>query len=138
MKVFFDTNVYVAEVLLGETAELLIQATGRASWRVYVSAHVLEELERVMCEKLGFSRRLAILSRMRIRRRATLVESRQSRHIVPKDPKDSPILRAALEAGTDYLVSNDTHLLCLDPYEGLRIISMEDYRQLLTEQGLLP
>ena len=27
MKVFFDTNVYVAEALLGETAERLIEAT---------------------------------------------------------------------------------------------------------------
>ena len=46
MKVFFDTNVYVAEALLGETAELLLQATEQASWRIYVSDYVLEESSR--------------------------------------------------------------------------------------------
>jgi predicted nucleic acid-binding protein len=37
MKVFFDTNVYVAEVLLGEAAEQMLEATQRAAWRIYVS-----------------------------------------------------------------------------------------------------
>ncbi len=60
MKIFFDTNVYVAEALLGEAAEELIAATERASWRIYASAHVLAELERVLSDELGFSRRLAL------------------------------------------------------------------------------
>jgi predicted nucleic acid-binding protein len=61
MKVFFDTNVYVAEALLGEMAEQLIEATERASWRIYASAYLLDELQRVLVEKLEFSRRLASL-----------------------------------------------------------------------------
>jgi hypothetical protein len=31
MKIFFDTNVYVAEALLGETAEEMLAATEQAS-----------------------------------------------------------------------------------------------------------
>jgi predicted nucleic acid-binding protein len=57
--------------------------------------------------------------------------------MVPQDPEDSPILRAALDTGVDYLVTNDSHLLALNPYESVRIISMADYHQLLIEQGLL-
>ena len=55
MKVFFDTNVYVAEALLGHggTARL-IEATGRAGWRMFVSAYVLDETARVIVDKLGF------------------------------------------------------------------------------------
>jgi putative PIN family toxin of toxin-antitoxin system len=136
MKVFFDTNVYVAESLLGETAERLIEATLLGRWRVFTTGYVLDELNRVLTEKLGFPRRLATLSRRRIMRRSVLIEPGESRHVVPHDPKDSPILRAALEAGADYLVTNDRHLLALHPYEGLRIISMADYQQCLVEQGL--
>ncbi len=47
MKVFFDTNVYVAEALLGQMAEQLIEATERASWRTYASLYMLDEVERV-------------------------------------------------------------------------------------------
>ena len=137
MKVLFDANVYVAEALLGEAAEEMVAATERAGWRIFVSAYLLDELERVLTERLGFSRRLAVLSRQRTMRRARLVEPGASRHAVPQDMDDSAILRAALAAGAHYLVTNDRHLLAMNPYEGLQIISMGDYRRLLVAEGML-
>lgn len=77
------------------------------------------------------------MAQARILRRAVLVEPGASHHRVPQDPNDSPILVAALAAGVDYLVSNDTHLLALDPCEGMRIISMDAYYRLLVDEGLL-
>lgn len=138
MKVFFDTNVWIAEALLGEAAERLIEATSKAAWRIYSSSHVLAETERVLEERLGCNRRLAVLTRKRIQRRAAVVEPNPSRHQVPEDPADSPILQAALAAGVDYLVSNDAHLIHLSPYEGLRIVTMSEYRDVLKTHGLAP
>jgi len=135
MKVFFDTNVYVAEALLGSAATELIEGTVRLRWRILSSLYVLEETERVLVEKLGFSRRLGVLTREHVRRRAQLVPMMASRHQVPSDPADNPILATAVAAGADFLVTNDAHLLALDPYQGLRIISMTDYYQLLVDQG---
>jgi putative PIN family toxin of toxin-antitoxin system len=137
MKVFFDTNVYVAEALLGDAAERMVEATSKASWYIFTSVHVLEEVERVIVDRLDCSRRFAVLTRRRVARRAKLVTPPLSRHQVPDDPDDSPILQAALSAGVDYLVTNDTDLLSLSPYEGLRILSMSDYLALLQEHGLL-
>jgi putative PIN family toxin of toxin-antitoxin system len=134
MKVYFDTNVYVSEALLGETAAELLAATDRAGWRIHASVYLLGELERVL-ERLGFSHRLAVLSRQRVIRRSTMVEVGASRHEVISDAADTPILRAAVAAGVDYLVTNDRHLLDLDPYEGVRIVSMADYRQILVNEG---
>lgn len=138
MKIFFDTNVYVAEALIGDAAELMLAATERAAWRIYASSYLLDEFERVMTEKLGFSRRFALLCRARIIRRTALVQPGESRHSVTGDPTDTPILRAALAAKVDYLVTNDRHLLDLDTYEGLRIVSMTEYLRLITEEGLVP
>ena len=137
MKIFFDTNVYVAEALLGEAAEEMLEATSKASWRIFSTHHVLHEIERVLTERLEASRRFAHLTRKRVQRRATLVEPARSRHRVPADPDDSPILRAALGASVDYLVTNDPHLLELSPYEGIRIVSMTEYYLLLQDRGLL-
>jgi len=137
MKVFFDTNVYVAEALLGQTAEVMLDATVQASWRIFVSDYVLTETERVLSDDLDFSSRLARLTRDRCRRRAVHVADLPSRHEVLEDPADSAILRAALHAGVDFLVTNDVHLLNLDPYEGLRIISMSAHYELLQDEGLV-
>jgi uncharacterized protein len=137
MKVVFDTNVYVAEALLGERAEEMLAATENASWRIFASTYLLDELERVLSDYFGFSHRLAMLSRQRVIRRAELVEPGASRHAVAEDQADTPILRAALAAGADYLVTNDHHLLDLDPYESVRVVSMAEYRNILVNEGIL-
>jgi predicted nucleic acid-binding protein len=46
MKVVFDTNVYVAEALGGDTATRIIASTHRASWRIYVSRYIVGEMTR--------------------------------------------------------------------------------------------
>jgi putative PIN family toxin of toxin-antitoxin system len=137
MKVFFDTNVYVAEALLGGAAEQMVAATAAARWRIFTSNYVLDETQRVITDKLGFSQRFGWLTRERVRRRATLVTASPGRHTVPQDPSDSPILLAAVAAGADLLVTNDAHLLKLNPYEGLKIVPMTDYFNLLVSEGLI-
>jgi uncharacterized protein len=137
MKVFLDTCVYAAEALLGTGAEQMLVATERASGRIVASSYLLDELKRVLTERLAFNPRLARLSVQRITRRATFVEPPASHHVVPGDPADSPILQAALAAGADFLVTNDAHLLSLNPYESLRILSMSEYYRLLENEGHL-
>jgi len=137
MKVFFDTNVYVAEALLGQSATAMIDATISAGWRIFCTDYVLDELERVLTDYRHFSNRFANRSRRHVARRCQLVKAANSRHQVPKDPKDSPILVTAIVAGVDFLVTNDTHLLSMNPYESIRIISMTGYYELLVAQGLL-
>jgi len=83
----------------------MINATLNASWRIHCSDDVLEELETVMTARLGFSRRLARLTRERCRRRSTHAAAGQSQHAVPDDPADTPILQAAVHAGVDSLVT---------------------------------
>jgi predicted nucleic acid-binding protein len=113
----------------------MLEATVRARWRIYCSPQVLAEADRVLVEKLGFSQRFGQLTREHIRRRAALVVPPASRHEVARDPADSPILTAALAGGADLLVTNDAHLLALNPYEGLRIIAMSADYQLLIDEG---
>jgi len=137
MKVLFDTNVYVAEALMGAAAQRIVSATLAAAWRVSTCETVLDELKRVLVEELDFSRRDAMIIRRRCETRTKLVTQRPSKHQVPGDPNDSPILAAACDAGVDYLVTNDKRLLDLDPYEGVRVISMTDYFRLLQDEGLI-
>ena len=136
MKVFFDTNVYVADAIGGKAARETLYATWKSRWRIYASDYVLHETAHALTDYFGFSRRLARVVTTRIRSHSTRIREYGSA-VVVDDPKDSPILQGALAAKADYLVSNDRHLLGLDPFESLRIISIHAYRQLLREHGLL-
>jgi putative PIN family toxin of toxin-antitoxin system len=137
MKIFFDTNVYVAEALLGQAASATIAATEEAGWRIFCSDHVLDELVRVLAEYRHFSHRFAARTRRHVLRRCQIVEAPPSRHRVPADANDSPILVAAITAGADYLVTNDLHLLSMNPYEGMRIVSMHTFYAFLENEGLI-
>ncbi len=116
MKIFFDTNIYVAESLNGRAARAAIAATRSARWRIYTTQHVLDELDRVLRTYIGLSARAVAVAREQVELRSVLIPMQSSRHIVPDDRADDTILQAALIAGADYLVTNDRHLVSLDPY----------------------
>src|SRR4051812_45322653 len=131
MKVLFDTNVYVSEALAGGLAKEIIDSVLQSRGRIFATEFIAIETERVLVDKLGRDPRLAKLQARRIRRRSDIVGVVSSRHLVPDDPHDTPILRAAVEAGVDFLVTSDHHLLKLTPYEGIPIVSMRDFRLVL-------
>jgi putative PIN family toxin of toxin-antitoxin system len=136
LKVVFDTNVYIAFALGGAAATAAIDRTVRGRWRVIVPRHVLTELEAVLIEQVRAARSDVATVLNQVERLGPTVEAASSRHVVPDDPKDSPILVVALQTGADYLVSRDSHLLDLNPYESLRIISLVDFIRLLDAEGL--
>lgn len=50
--------------------------------------------------------------------------------VVADDPTDDRFLECAVEAGADYLVSGDVHLLRLGQYAGVQILSPGAFVQL--------
>jgi len=50
---------------------------------------------------------------------------------VQVDLSDNVFLAACLEAGADYLVTQDAHLLNIKYYHGTQIISLPQFAQLL-------
>ncbi len=66
---------------------------------------------------------------------ATLLKSRHRADHVPGDRDDTPILRAALAASVDYLVTGDANLLALNPIESVRIITLAEYVHILQDYG---
>lgn len=53
--------------------------------------------------------------------------------VVPGDPKDDPIIAAAVAAKADYLVTGDrAHLLPMGEHKGIRIVSPGEFLEILT------
>ncbi|HLL87666.1 MAG TPA: putative toxin-antitoxin system toxin component, PIN family [Tepidisphaeraceae bacterium] len=138
MKVVFDTNVYIAEALKRHgPAHRAIEATAAARWRVYASDYIVDELLHVMAIELQLPAKEVADAAQRVEFRCQMVALPSSRHVVPRDPKDTPILQTALAANADYLVTQDEDLQVLDPYEKLRIVSLASYIRLLENEGLI-
>lgn len=55
--------------------------------------------------------------------------------IIERDPKDDKFLHAALEAHADYIVSGDADLLDLKVYEGVTILSPNEFLAIITNEA---
>lgn len=137
MRVVLDTNIYASWTLTRGAADRVIRATAKARWRMYTSLYILEEFERIAIEKLQRPKADVKKIRRSIERMCDVVTPKPSRHIVPADADDTPILATAIAANADYLVSRDSDLLSLDPYEGIRIVSLAEFHRILELSSLL-
>jgi uncharacterized protein len=63
---------------------------------------------------------------------AQLVTDLPQGRFVPDDPEDDPILATAMAAKAPYLVTGDRHLLRLDTYESVRIVTPRDFLAVLS------
>jgi putative PIN family toxin of toxin-antitoxin system len=55
-------------------------------------------------------------------------------HVVLDDPKDDMVVATAVAAQAQYLVSGDRHLLSLGRYEGIAIISVRQFLDMLGDE----
>jgi hypothetical protein len=62
-----------------------------------------------------------------------LVKVRTKINIVHEDPADNKFLECALDGDADIVVSGDEHLLRIEQYQGIRILSVRQFLKLLGE-----
>lgn len=125
-KIVLDTNVLIDGV----------KDENSASWRIvekcingealfFVSRPLKREYDRILRREINDENYLARISRLFSM--AENVEIHGVERIVEEDPEDDKVLATALAAPADFLVSEDRHLLDLDPYGNLRIMKPKEF-----------
>ena len=64
---------------------------------------------------------------------ATMIRVRFRFKAVKDDPDDDVILRTAFGCGSDYVVSEDRHLLSLGKFRGIKIVTVNHMLKLLKD-----
>ena len=127
MRFVFDTNVYVSAFAIPDSKSgLAFALASRGVFELVVSPEILAELLGKLADtKFGFSRAELDDAERRIRNIAVVVESELRLSIVTDEP-DNRILECALEAGASAIVTGDRHLLALQNYRGIGIMTVSD------------
>ena len=58
---------------------------------------------------------------------STIVEPHQQFTVVTDDPDDDRVLECAVEGKVDFVISNDKHLLKLKEFQGIGIVTPEEF-----------
>ena len=143
-KAVLDTTVLVSALLRhvpgGASCELLRLAQ-EGAYELYLSDDILEETARVLLTSGRLGRRYrysdadAVEFCQLVAQSATIVSDVPELTVV-RDPNDDMIVACAVAAQADYLVARDRDMLSLGEYEGISIVTPEEFLHALRQQAV--
>lgn len=136
LRTVFDSNIYVAAALRpGQYADrwLDIAALPGSGLQLFVSDYILEEVRRKLVDRFGFPDDLVRQFIARVKVSARLVKPDFSLTVVPDDPDDNAVIACAVAARAQLLVTADSDLLKLNPYEGIGIAHPKELKNIFAE-----
>ena len=122
MRVFLDTNVLVASIATRGLCSELLESVIH-DHELLTCPPVLEELERVLADKLRLPGPVIAGFLGLIRAEGRMIEPRENPSISIRDASDIPILAGAIAGKADVFVTGDKELLDLGRIGNLAIVS---------------
>lgn len=143
LTVVFDANVVIPLIVPASRSTRVLHRLVESGHEVVIStATLLEVQEKLLTKKTlrkwlrvsdeeieSFVENIAIAC-------TVIVTPSNVPKVVLADPDDDPIIAAALQCGAGYIVSEDRHLLALDAFQGIRIMTRDDFLRELDRLGV--
>jgi putative PIN family toxin of toxin-antitoxin system len=140
LRAVLDANVLISALIrpAGPPGQILLRFLRDRAFDLVASPATLDELRRSLWypkvrKYLDLSETEIDLWVVALRAVAVVVEGRESRHVVVRDPADDIYLAAATDGLADYIISGDRHLLDFGVHEGARILSPRAFLTLLDQ-----
>lgn len=124
--VVFDTNVWISAILFDGTPKKAIDLALKKC-QIFCSVAILQEFREVLADDFGLSPEKLEKITETILNMVQIVPIIGNLKNISSDPKDNPILETALAVGADYLVSGDKHLLILEKFKNIKIITPSQF-----------
>ncbi|GAB6876173.1 putative toxin-antitoxin system toxin component, PIN family [Thermaerobacter litoralis] len=130
MRVVLDTNTLVSAIGWAGPPRDIFLALREGRHQLITTAELLSELERVLGDpKLAPVRNHPSLPLVLawLYRPEHLVVPQERVHVIREDPADNRVLEAAVAGRAAAVVSGDRHLLALEQYQGVEIVTARDF-----------
>lgn len=134
MKLVLDTNVLVAALNFDGICRLLLKRAVRQD-DLFTSAHLLDELSRILVKKFAWTKERAGEAASLFRERFSVVVPTPLDHPVCRDPDDDHVISTAIAANADAVISGDKDLLELRAHRGIQFVAPRAYWDLMERQN---
>jgi putative PIN family toxin of toxin-antitoxin system len=127
-----DTNVFVSGVFFGGVPGTIVTAAREGVFTLAMTPLLLGELREVLSRaKFGLTPDAVQLLMDGIEDSATSVYPNRRYQVVVRDPDDDAVVDCAVESGSLYIVSGDTHLTAMDVVQGVTVVTPKQFVDLL-------
>ena len=125
VKVVLDTNVLISAILFGGKPRQILEKAIRGEIRLCLSEPILEELKGVLQRpKFDYSPEMIQFILTELMGIADFVNPSETIDVVLEDPDDNRILECGVEAGANYIITGDSHLLKLSRYLNIEVLNV--------------
>jgi uncharacterized protein len=132
IRVTADSNITISALTYpGGKPSRLLDLARKGEIILTVSEAILDEIADVLARKFKFTPERLAVSRKFITDVARTVHPSTRLNVIKEDPDDDRILECAVAAGSDYIVSGDNDLLRLSEYDGIHIVKVADFIDLM-------
>ena len=124
IRITADSNIYISALQFGGKPLRLLEQALRGEIEMAISPAILAETLRVLRDKFRLAPEELSEAEDYIRTCAKAVEPTETIDTVPSDPDDNRVLECAVAAGSDAIVTGDSHLLVLKSFRGADIVTV--------------
>ncbi len=134
LKIVLDTNALIdASSDYYHYANRIIDSVISGNIKAYANRGTLRENNLLAARKIsdeGYLKKLEYFFAI-----VLPVESPDQLEVIDEDPQDNKILESAVAAGADYLVTSDRHLLKLEKYKGVRMVTPRQFWNIYEDES---
>lgn len=133
IKAVLDTNVLISAIISSKGSPAkIISFWRKRKFTLIISREILAELESVLgykriIEKYHLDKKIIEKYLKLFKDFASIYKTKEKVNIIKADPSDNKFLEVAIKAAADFIVSGDNHLLCLDNFQGVKIVTPKDF-----------
>jgi putative PIN family toxin of toxin-antitoxin system len=130
-----DSNIWVSAFSYRGNPRLLIEMADAGEVRIDISQFIIDEVLRTLRVKFEWPAERLQEAADQMKAIAIRVAPSRTVDVLKEDPADNRILECAAEAKSEYLVTGDTGLLKLRSFEGIPIVRVADFLEIVSRQG---
>lgn len=135
MKIVADTNVLISSTFWEGASNKIIQKVENCEIELFLSEEIINEFKEALdYEEIKEKIKEKNLEMKRSVEKIISVSSivaPSKKLLVCTDPKDNKILECALEAVAEFIITYDNHLLRLNPFESINILTPEEFLKII-------
>ena len=135
MRIVLDTNIFIS-ALLGEILGIMVDRWKAGQFTLIISDAIAREyLDLINRPKFKFSEDEIISTTHYLLQTAEFVTPPEEITVIVADPTDNKFLEAAVAGKVNFIVSGDSHLLDLNVYREIPIITAREFIVQLENQS---
>jgi putative PIN family toxin of toxin-antitoxin system len=134
MKVVIDTNVFVSSVFGGPPRKV-VERWFAGQITLCISEDIFKEYQRVLRDIKAVSpqEERDLIRAFTSGQNILYVTDPPSVNVVKEDPDDNKFLACAIALEAEHVISGDSHLLTLESYMGIRIVSPRSFMDIIDQ-----